>query len=96
MPWLTPSRAIGWPGTRHRPGRAGLRLLKLGPSMRLLHNVSLRHEGRGYKRGNELFDAAEHAWNAIHGLSVTAHYLALRERTGQPKADQESPQQGGS
>src|SRR5262245_22834908 len=27
MSWLAPSGAIGWLGNRHRPGRAGLRLL---------------------------------------------------------------------
>lgn len=69
---------------------------KLGPSMRLLQNVYLRLDERGYQPGNELFDAAQKAWESIHSLSIRAHYLACQSGIGESATRPNSAEQGES
>ena len=54
----------------------------LGPSMRLLRTVFERLEARGYRPGDKLYDAAREAWEAVHTLSIRAHYLSCESGVG--------------
>jgi hypothetical protein len=52
--------------------------------MRLLDAVRKRLDKRGYPPTHKLYLAVSEAYNAVHGLAVTAHYESCGSGVGDP------------
>jgi hypothetical protein len=47
---------------------------RVGPMMRFFDDLRGRLEKRGYHKGHSLYREVSACYNALHSLSVTAHY----------------------
>lgn len=60
----------------------------LGPAMRRLARINERLQARGYSPADELWQAGQAAYNAVHAFNVKAHYASCAGGVGVPRKEE--------
>jgi hypothetical protein len=66
---------------------------RVQPMLRFLHRCRRRLDTRGFDPKSSLYAAVAKAYDAVHGLHVELHYLAVKRGVGKPH---EEPTENGT